>query len=97
FAVGASTLAEPPPFLGNPLAHAGLLARLATALVVLGDYGSVLVLPLRLSADDSFNQVPVVRSLADPRLVGTAAVILALALALGAARRRMPVLPFAAL
>src|SRR5437762_9198687 len=97
FAVGAITLAEPPPFIDNPLAHVGLLARLATALVVLGDYGSVLAVPLRLSADDSFNQVPVVHSLADPRLVGTTAVILALALALGAARRRMPVLPFAAL
>src|SRR6266404_992042 len=97
FAVGAITLAEPPPFIDNPLAHVGLFARLATALVVLGDYGSVLAVPLRLSADDSFNQVPVVHSLADPRLVGTTAVILALALALGAARRRMPVLPFAAL
>src|SRR5437870_11324431 len=42
FAVGAITLAEPPPFIDNPLAHVGLLARLATALVVLGDYGSVL-------------------------------------------------------
>src|SRR6266404_4988933 len=96
-AVGALTLAEPPPFIDNPLAHVALLARLATALVVLGEYGSVLAVPLRLSADDSFNQVPVVHSLADPRLVGTTAVILALALALGAARRRMPVLPFAAL
>ncbi len=96
-AVGALTLAEPPPFIDNPLAHVGLLARLATALVVLGDYGSVLAVPLRLSADDSFDQVPVVHSLTDPRLVGTTAVILALALALGAARRRMPVLPFAAL
>src|SRR6266478_6432758 len=97
FAVGAITLAEPPPFIDNPLAHVGLFARLATALVVLGDYGSVLAVPLRLSADDSFNQVPVVHSLADPRVVGTTAVILALALALGAARRRMPVLLFAAL
>jgi protein O-mannosyl-transferase len=95
--VGAITLAEPPPFIDNPLAHVGLGARLATALVVLGDYGSVLVLPWRLSADDSFDQVPVVHSLADPRLVGTVAAMLALALALGAARRRMPVLPFAAL
>ncbi|HUE29632.1 MAG TPA: tetratricopeptide repeat protein, partial [Verrucomicrobiae bacterium] len=97
FAVGALTLAEPPPFIDNPLAHVGSLARLATALVVLGDYGSVLVLPLRLSADDSFDQVPVVHSLADPRLVGATAVMLALAVALVAARRRAPVLPFAAL
>src|SRR5207245_9403513 len=74
-AVGALTLAEPPPFIDNPLAYVGLLARLATALVVLGEYGSVLAAPLRLSADDSFNQVPVVHSLADPRLVGTTAVI----------------------
>src|SRR2546427_8653885 len=62
-------------------------------LTVTGVQTCALPISLRLSADDSFNQVPVVHSLADPRLVGTTAVVLALALALGAARRRMPVLP----
>jgi len=95
--VGSFGLLEPPPFIDNPIAQAGVGARLATAVVVLFEYLSVLVAPIRLSADESFNQVPVVVSALDPRLfaaVGTFAVVGA---ALLGVRHRLPVLGFALL
>jgi protein O-mannosyl-transferase len=88
--VGAIGFHEAIPFADNPLAHAGVLRRVATALVVLLDYLGALTLPVRLSADDTFDQVPVVAHVADPRLV---AAVLALALVAFAAwrgRARVP-------
>ena len=67
--LGALTIRTPPPLLDNPLAHVDVWPRLATAVVVLWQYVSVLALPLRLSADDSYDQVPVVTSALDPRFL----------------------------
>jgi len=94
--VGALGLAEPPPFVDNPLAWVSPPARLATALVVLVQYLGTLAVPIRLSADESFDQVPVVHAATDPRLLLATGVLAALALGVVAARRRAPVLAFAA-
>ena len=58
----------------NPLTGLGFLERLPTALVVVARYAVLLVFPLRLSADYSYNQIPVVGSV----FSGTAVIGLAL-------------------
>lgn len=47
------------PYLDNPAAHADTGARLVTAIGVLGRYVGLLVVPWTLSADYSFDQIPV--------------------------------------
>lgn len=47
-------------YVFNPLAHAGFLERVFTALKVLVLYLIKIFLPFRLSADYSFNQIPVI-------------------------------------
>lgn len=94
--VGLLTLPTKPDLLDNPLAHVSLLPRCATALVILWQYLGALALPLRLSADYSFNEIPVVTSASDPRLVGTLVVFVALACLLGVAAKRAPTLLLAA-
>jgi Flp pilus assembly protein TadD len=94
--VGALTLPVKPDLLDNPLAHVSVLPRLATALVIVREYLAALVFPLCLSADYSFNQIPVVTSLLDRRLVGAVAVFVALAAMVVVGWRRAPALPLAA-
>ncbi|MDQ2868679.1 MAG: tetratricopeptide repeat protein [Verrucomicrobiota bacterium] len=55
-------------FYDNPLAAAPLGARLPTALKILGEYFRLLVWPRHLSADYSFNAIPVVHTLADAQV-----------------------------
>ena len=74
----------------NPLAQVGALQRIATALVVLADYFGTLTLPIRLSADDSYNQIPLVESPTDLRLVSAVALVVVLGIAAFRARRRTP-------
>ena len=94
--VGALALPALPDPLDNPLAHVDLATRLRTAAVVLWDYLAMLLLPLRLSADYSFNQVPLVTRWSDPRVIAALAVLgLLTAGALGA-WRRWPALTLAA-
>jgi tetratricopeptide (TPR) repeat protein len=83
--VGALGLPTPPGALDNPLAHVDTATRIRTATLVLWDYLAMLVAPVRLSADYSFNQVPLALTWYEPRfwiaallLVGLAAVALAL-------------------
>ena len=92
--VGSFGLLDPPPFIDNPLAHVGIGSRIATAVVVLFEYLSVLAVPIRLSADESFNQVPVVVSATDLRLFAAVGVFVIVGGALLGARRRVPVLGF---
>ncbi len=89
--VGSFGLLDPPPFIDNPLAHVGVGSRIATAVVVLFEYLSVLAAPIRLSADESFNQVPVVASVTDARLFAAVGVFVIVGAALVRARRRHPV------
>lgn len=76
-------------FNDNPLAAASLSARIPTALKILGEYFRLLVWPRRLSADYSFNSIPVAHTLADPRVEFAIALIaiLLLVAALSFARR----------
>jgi tetratricopeptide (TPR) repeat protein len=53
--------------LDNPAAAAGSMARIATALFVQLRYAALCVAPRQLVADYSFDAIPVVRSLIEPR------------------------------
>lgn len=86
----------PPTLLDNPLAHVPALRRLETAVVILWEYLALLLIPLRLSADYSFAEIPVVASVYDPRFLGAAAGFMALAAVLAIAFKRAPVLIWAA-
>jgi tetratricopeptide (TPR) repeat protein len=94
--LGALGEGVPPPFVDNPLAYASVPARLATALVVLADYLGTLALPIRLSADEGFNQIPVVTTVADPRFLAAVVVLAAIAVTAWLMRRRAPVIAFGA-
>jgi tetratricopeptide (TPR) repeat protein len=94
--LGALGEGVPPPFVDNPLAYASVPARLATALVVLADYLGTLALPIRLSADEGFNQIPVVTTVADPRFLAAVGVLAAIAVTAWLMRRRAPVIAFGA-
>ena len=56
-------------FFDNPLAGADPFTRIATALVVVGKGLALLTFPITLSPDYSFNAIPLVESIRDPRLV----------------------------
>jgi tetratricopeptide (TPR) repeat protein len=91
--VGTMRLPEPPDMLDNPLASVDALTRLRTAIVVLWDYVGLMVLPAQLSADYSYNQIPVVLMWSDPRFVLAAALLGGLTVALiMAARAGSPLL-----
>jgi tetratricopeptide (TPR) repeat protein len=91
YLVGALGMPALPSLLDNPLAHVGLSSRLGTALVILGDYVRLLMWPAMLSSDYSYNQIPVVTSALDPRLLVAGAILLLLVLALIAGLRWAPV------
>ncbi|HEU4403370.1 MAG TPA: tetratricopeptide repeat protein, partial [Candidatus Polarisedimenticolia bacterium] len=68
------------PFVDNPAAAAGPLAGRLTALGAVARYAVLLLWPARLSADYSYDQIPVVRTLLDPwPLAGLALVLLVIA------------------
>lgn len=67
--------------LANPLAFADAWTRTLTAIKVLGRYLWILLVPTHLSADYSYNQVPLSRTLFDPGVLATL-VCLSVALAL---------------
>jgi tetratricopeptide (TPR) repeat protein len=84
-------LALPPadPEMGL-LHHESLATRLPTALHVLGRYWLLLVKPWPLCADYSYNQIPLVRSMADGFAVLGLVGLVALVAAVPALRRRAP-------
>jgi Flp pilus assembly protein TadD len=70
-ALGGLRGAESTTVLDNPAAAAGTGPRIATALWVLCRYAWLFVWPAALSADYSYDAIPVVRTAGDPRwLVG---------------------------
>jgi tetratricopeptide (TPR) repeat protein len=91
-ALGGLRGAEDVAFIDNPAAAGGGLVRIATALWVLVRYAGLFVWPASLSSDYSFDAIPAVDGLADPRwMVG--ALLAAGVVALGAwgFRRSRPV------
>ena len=67
-------------FVINPLAAAEAGVRLMTACKVLGEYFMLLVWPAQLSADYSFDAVPVVRRFTDPGFLLSIGIFSALAI-----------------
>jgi tetratricopeptide (TPR) repeat protein len=85
------------PFVENPLAHSPLPERLLTAVAVQGRGLLLLVAPLSLSPDYSWDAIPVLHTLSAPAFLaaaGALAAVAALALAWG---RTQPAVAFAAL
>jgi tetratricopeptide (TPR) repeat protein len=95
YLVGALGMPVPPHFIDNPLAHVGPPSRLATAGVVLTKYLGLLAWPGTLSSDYSFNQIPVVTSALDPRLLVALGVLALVTAAFVVAARRAPALAVA--
>ena len=88
--VGSMGLPTPPVALDNPLAHVAPTVRIATALVVLAQYASLFAIPLQLSADYSFNAIPLVLSPFDSRLLLAMVVLGCGAAVVMAGCRRVP-------
>ena len=78
----------------NPLADAGAWPRFLTATHVFARYLWLLVFPLDLSADYSFNQIPVVTSVLSLRALVPLAVLAGTVAAIVLAARRAPFLSF---
>lgn len=97
FLFGTLTVGDRVAWLDNPLVQSSLGVRIGTATVVLVDSLAQLVLPLRLSADYSFNQIPLVESPADPRFLVAGAVLAVLALILWRNRAEAPAMAGGAL
>ena len=94
--VGSIGLPAPPGALDNPLAHVDTATRVRTAVVVLWEYLAMLLAPARLSADYSFNQIPLQLSWAEPRVWVAGVLLIGLAAAALAMWRRRPEITVAA-
>jgi len=95
--VGALTIPGAPSLVDNPLAHVDGATRLRTAMIVLWQYLSMLLLPVNLTADSSFNEIPPAFSFTDPRFALAGAALVTVALLAARATRRIPALAIAAL
>ncbi len=81
--------------IDNPLIEASAFQRFLTAAAVQIDYLRLQIVPTGLSSDYSFEQIPVVRSLVDPKALLFLCVIVAAAVIGWFARKRRPAIPFA--
>ncbi|HZN54180.1 MAG TPA: DUF1736 domain-containing protein [Candidatus Polarisedimenticolaceae bacterium] len=68
-ALGAHQAAEDTIPLDNPAAAAGVAPRVATALWVQVLYAASCLVPVHLVSDYSFDAIPTVRTIGDPRLI----------------------------
>ncbi len=68
--LGTLGVGGPIPYVDNPAASAGPIAGRLTALGTVPRYAVLLLWPARLSADYSYDQIPIVRTLGDPWAVG---------------------------
>ena len=78
--------------LDNPLGLLPAGERVVGAVAVVGLYALRLVFPYRLSADYSYDQIPVPESVLDPRVLAGLAVMAGVAVLAWRARRRLPAL-----
>jgi Flp pilus assembly protein TadD len=81
-------------FIDNPIAHLPFLQGRLTALDVIGRYAGLLVAPLRLSIDYSYNAIPAAGGWLEPRVLFGAAVVAGWAAGLILAWRRRPAAAF---
>jgi tetratricopeptide (TPR) repeat protein len=87
----------PIAFVDNPAASAGPIAGRLTALSCVARYAWLLAWPASLSADYSFDQIPVLRTLAEPLVLAGAALVLGSCVGGFLLLRRWPVAGFALL
>ena len=80
-------LSDTTHFVDNPMVRAPLVEGRLTALKVIARYAMLLVAPVRMSVDYSFNAIPVVERLRDPAALLGGLLVLAWAIALGLAWR----------
>lgn len=85
------------PLVDNPAASAGAVAGRLTALACVTRYAGLLVWPARLSADYSYDQIPIVRSLVDPGALAGALLVVGVVAAGLALWRRLPAAGFSLL
>jgi len=76
--------------LDNPLALADWATRLRTALMILGQNLALCFVPYHLSADYSYNQIPLITAWGEPRFLLWTALPVALLAGAAAVRRRRP-------
>lgn len=88
--LGAGASAPPTPPVDNPLALLDFPWSVLNALQVAWRYVGLLLFPLHLSYDYSYAQIPLLRSLGDPRLWLVLALSVAGGLGLVASARRAP-------
>ena len=96
----AAALGNPDPsgpihFADNPIAHLPFVPGRLTALKVIARYAGLLIAPLRLCADYSYNAIPPARDLLDAGALLGLLIVLVGAAALGVAWRRAPDIAFA--
>lgn len=89
---GVSTLKV--TFLDNPLAHATWVFRSLTALKILFESLGLLLWPIHLSADYSYNQIPLIPQVRDPAGLAVLALTAAFLACLVWSYRRSPALFF---
>lgn len=82
-------------YIDNPIAHLPFLQGRLTALDVLGRYAALLVAPLRLSIDYSYNAIPAAGGPFAPRVLFGALLVAAWIGALLVAAKRRPAMAFA--
>jgi len=95
--LGTAGVGQPIPFVDNPAASAGAVAGRLTALGAAARYAGLLLWPRWLSADYSYDQIPVIRSPFDPLAVAGLLVVLGLLAAGGWLLARAPVWGYALL
>ncbi|MAG35270.1 MAG: hypothetical protein CL878_03335 [Dehalococcoidia bacterium] len=78
-------------FLDNPLFNASLTERMLTAARVQLDYLRLQLVPVGLSSDYSYNQIPIISTPADPRAVAFVLVLIAALLVAWLLRRTHPI------
>jgi len=96
----AAALGNPDPsgpihFADNPIAHLPFVPGRLTALKVIARYAGLLIAPLRLCADYSYNTIPPARDLLDAGGLLGLLIVLVGAAALAVAWRRAPDVAFA--
>jgi tetratricopeptide (TPR) repeat protein len=98
FGMRAAALGSSPegvPFVDNPLVFASTTTRILTAGAIQLDYLRLLLWPVGLSADYSFDQIPAATSWTEPGFLGFATVLLAAAVTAWLVRRSHRIVAYA--
>jgi len=95
--LGTLGIGRPIPFVDNPAASAGPFDGRLTGVGTLARYAGLLLWPARLSADYSYNQIPVIHSPLEPLAIGGLLLLAGIVTGGVWLRRRAPACGFALL